>query len=546
MHRLWMLTILFALAGEVRPSTAQAVFGVEWSPPADTASIFDDFEQMAGLGLTAVRTGAVLDSLVWQRADSLGLTLFQEVSIDRLSAAQLLDTLSHVRDVVLRMAFAASATQAVPYIGLARHTDTTDPEACAYFETLAETVNQWTNGRGRTYYLSAFIDDDVCHEAVDFVLIDALDGPSPPRLLDRWRRLHPEVPVGLGRLNWRVLDGAGPDGWQTPHTETWQAHRMHTVLDTLSSDSSPAYTFLYRWRDADQPTVAGQRSMHKYGLYTSSGSPRRIVDIMPRNVAERLLADASPAGTAASSASPWTVLSGWMLVLALGIGYAQSATLQQTVQRYFYAHSFYQEAVARARELSLPLVAFFAALTAAANGLIVHTLLTHVGGGIRFWMAIEQLPGALGAVSTFMLTDSTGRLLTAIVFTLVSLLTWGGVLSSLTRNSRSLSFTSALYLILWPRWLPTAAGVLAAMLLASGGVPTTPKVVGLLAGVWVLVSGYAFARTLADYAAVVRPSPAQFVGAIFTYPALVVLACSILAVVLSPTSAWLWHLLTRT
>ncbi|MEM1096959.1 MAG: hypothetical protein AAGJ10_20365 [Bacteroidota bacterium] len=548
MCRLWLLLILLPFVGAVRPAGAQVALGVEWHPPADTAAIFADLAQMADLGVTAVRTGLITDSLVWQRADSLGLALFQELRIDQLSASQLLDTLGHARDAVLRMTFAASATQAVPYIGLARHSDTTEPKGCAYFEALTETVRQWTNGRGRTYYLTAFIDDDVCHDAVDVVLLDALDAPSPPRLLDRWQRLHPETPVGFGRLNWYVLNGEASDAEVVPHTEAWRAHRMHALLDTLSAQASPAYTFLYRWRDADSLAVAGQRSGHGYGLYASSGTPRPIASSVAHYMEGRArppVSEQASASASSSEASPWTVLSGWMLVLALGIGYAQSTTLQQTVQRYFYAHSFYQEAVARARDVSTPLMVFFAGLAAAASGLTVHTLLTYWEGSLRFWIGVEQLPWGLSTAARFMLTDPVGSLLVATAFTLGSLVLWGLLLSSLTRNARSLPLTSALYLILWPRWLPTAVGMLSAMLLASGGVPTTPKVIGLLMGLWVVSSAYAFLRTVADYAAVVRPSPAKLLGAVLTYPALVVLGCAILGILLSPNRAWIWHLLTR-
>ncbi|MEM6647972.1 MAG: hypothetical protein AAF730_17150 [Bacteroidota bacterium] len=547
MYRLWTLLLLLLFVGEVRPARAQAILGVEWHPPADTAALFADFAQMADLGVTAVRTTAVTDSLVWQRADSLGLTLFQEVNIDRLSAAQLLDTLGHAREAVLRMAFAASASQAVPYIGLARHSDTTAPEACAYFEALTETVRQWTNGRGRTYYLTAFIDDDVCHGAVDVVLLDALDAHSPPRLIDRWQRLHPETEVGLGRLNWRLHDGAAPDAQTMPHTEAWQAHRMRTVLDTLTVKPSLALTFLYRWRDADSLAVAGQRTDHRYGLYAPSGSPRPIASIIAHHADRRppSSVDADTASVSMSQASPWTVLSGWMLVFALGIGYAQSTTLQQTVQRYFYAHSFYQEAVARSRDLSTPLVVFFAVLVAAANGLTVHAFLTYLEGGLRFWIGVDQLPSGLSAVSTFMLTDPVGALCVASGFTLSALLLWSLLLSSAARTDRPFPTTAALYLILWPCWMPTAVGMLAAMLLASGGVPTTPKVVGLLMGLWVLASAYAFLRTLADYSAVVRPSAAVFLAAVVSYPPLVVLACGVLGGVLSPNREWIWHLMTR-
>jgi len=545
MCRLWLLFILLPFVGEVRPAHAQIALGIEWHPPADTAALFADFGRMADVGVTAVRTGAVTDSLVWKRAASLGLTLFQELRIDRLSAAQLLDTLDYARAAVLRMAFAASATQAVPYTGLARHSDTTDPRACAYFEALTQTVRQWTNGQGRTYYLTAFIDDDVCHDAVDVVLLDALDAYSPPQLLGRWQHLHPETSVGLGRLNWRVHGGEASDGGSMPHTEGWQAHRMATVLDTLSIGSPLAHTFLYRWRDADSLAVAGQRSGHQYGLYASSGTPRPIATSVAHYLEGRPAASGQPASASANDASPWTVLSGWMLVLALGIGYAQSTTLQQTVQRYFYAHSFYQEAVGRARDLSTPLIVFFAGLVAVANGLTVHALLTYWEGSLRFWIALEQLPWGLNTVTLFLLTDPVGSLLVAAGFTLGSLLTWGILLGSMAPTVRALPTTSALYLILWPRWLPTAVGMLAAMLLASGGLPATPKVIGLLMGLWGLTSAYAFTRTLIDYTAVVRPSPMGLLGAVFVYPPVALLVCSLLAVLFAPNSVWIWHLITR-
>ncbi|GAB5520577.1 MAG: hypothetical protein RhofKO_28280 [Rhodothermales bacterium] len=536
---------LLAAVSIVREAEAQSAFGVEWQATTDTSRAFADFEQMRQLGFAKVRTSAIADSLVWQRADSLGLLLLQEVNIDRLSTAHLLDTLEYAREVVLRMAFAASASKAVPYIGLARHSDTTDPEACAYFEALAETVAQWTAGRGRTYYLTSFIDDDVCHEAVDFVLLDALNHPNPPDVLARWRRTHPETPVGLGRLGWRLEQEAQPDGWKVPHTQAWQAHRMRAALDTLTADTTLAHAFLYRWRDADSLAVAGQRSSQAYGLYDASNMPRRTADIVQRFLTDQPRVFAYPAGTPPSEQAPFAVLTGWLLVLALGIGYAQSTTFQQTVQRYFSAHSFYQEAVVRSRDLSTPLIVFFAVLVAIANGLTLYALLAHVEGRTLFWTGFDQLPTLLQRFAGLVLNYPLGRLLLFMAFTLGSMLIWAMVLSGLARNSRSLPLSSALYLILWPRWLPTGIGILAAMLLASGGIPATREVLGVVVGLWVLTSGYAFARTLADYTAVVRPSFMRRVLAVVAYPPLLMLVLGALWLMLSPQWDWIWHLMTR-
>ena len=151
--------------------------GVVWNVPADIGRAEADLAVMRRMGVEAVRTEIILDGRILTQADSLGLVLFQDLPIEWLSATALRDTLDYALEL-LETAIERSADHpSARNFGLARLSDSSSPRGCEYFARLTERVRRLP--RGRTYYVTAFVQDDLCSSEVDMVLIDVSAGSAP-------------------------------------------------------------------------------------------------------------------------------------------------------------------------------------------------------------------------------------------------------------------------------------------------------------------------------------------------------------------------------
>ena len=74
--------------------------GVAWAAPEDIGSAAADLGAKRRMGVEAVRTHLVRDERLLAVADSLGLSLFQELPLAGLPALSLLDTLTHARQLL--------------------------------------------------------------------------------------------------------------------------------------------------------------------------------------------------------------------------------------------------------------------------------------------------------------------------------------------------------------------------------------------------------------------------------------------------------------
>ncbi len=536
--------LLFLLLGFlIGPAAAQpadslgapgVVEGVVWWQPEDLGAALRDLGAMREAGVEAVRTDLVTRAPLLRAADLFGMRVYQDLPLADLPAARLADTLAFAERELQAALDLASEHPSARSFGLAGFADTSDPAACAYFEALAERVRSAGLPGARTYYLSHFIEDDVCSTEVDFVLLDAR-GHEPLALVRRWRAAH-ETPVGIGSFG-APVDDRTEGGYRTPRSAAAQARFLEDGLgDLLSLEPPPAAVFVYAWRDGVEAA---------YGLVRDDDTPRPALEVLTGFYTGRQRVFAFDAGPepAARESTPTFILTLWLLVLALALMMAFAPRFRQLVPRYFTRHAYYHEALQRGRTgeawagFGLAVVLALAAgvlgavvLRAAAETDVLEALLA----GVRP-EAEARVLGLIGTPLVIVLLVGVGYG----VWLLLNML-WMLALSGRRYRVRPVQ---ALVLAVWSRW-PVLVLAVGAVLVAVQ--PEPIRWVPLLLAAWGLAEAVAAARMLYDFGRVTRvPMPRALVRGLGAPLALGAAAWALAFVAVRPEVAFLWNLATK-
>ena len=418
--------------------------GVAWSPPEDGVQAVQDMYAMAESGVQAVRASFTRNSHVLAAADTLGLRIYLDLPVSRLSVSGLQDTLAYAQaalDDALRMTRRHPSIRA---IGLVRNSDTSDPAACAPLAQLAGRVRASAPAIS-TYYVTRFARDDACADVVDFVLIDVLDRPDPAAWLDKTNASS----VGVGALGVRVSPD-GPRGLLAPFSPERQARYFEDVLPGLLNRPLRV-VFVYRWRDdaVSDPSPDGRR----YGLHAADGRARAAFDVVTGIFSGSQTVFAFEQGEPLPKPLPLVILFGWLVILTIATGYALSPRFRYMLPRYFRSHIFFVEAVYTKREI-LPgtnLVAF-CALTA-ITGLAGYMILYHLQATDAFLMAIYYAPALVHRATEQMLARPFLYFSLAGCLFALALGLWIAAWSLLLqRGARALRIRQVHMLVVWAHW----------------------------------------------------------------------------------------------
>lgn len=507
----WLAVLLAAFtlpASAVAQAASPAAVplrGVVWEIPPDAERAAADLRRMAAIGVRAVRTDLVEDPRLLALADALGLQVFQELPLAFVAGPNLAEALAQVRPRLDAALAQARPHPSARYFGLARSADTSDPAACEALAATTAAVRDALPG-AQTYYVTPFIVDDQCGEAVDFVLLDVLGGEAPVRQVAAWREAHADVAVGIGALGTWTGDG---QGLKVPHSPEAQARYLENTLGAVLADSvAVAAVFVHRWRDRARqeasllPALQEVRG-RRYGLLTQEDDPRPAFAVVRGLYTGTQAVFAFEQGTAEAPSTAWAVLLGWGVVLLLGIFYALSPRFRHMVPRYFRAHGFYQEAVREGRDVLLGTSAVLLLALSVSVGLIVTVAARVLQEERAFALLLRWLPdGVQTGVIDLIVQPFALVFLCASVYA-VSLLIWASVLSIASRRRHLLAPGQAVMLIVWPRWTT--------LLLAAGAIAVStlpPEMardgVYVLLAAWALTVLYAGLRTLYDYMAITR------------------------------------------
>ena len=481
---------------------------------------------MQSIGVEVVRTGVVQEAAILAMADSLGLRILQELPVQWQPASGLLDTLQHVRrqlsDVVMHSAPFSSARD----FGLAQLSDTSDPRACAYFAELMNIVRSIPGARG--YYSTTFARDDRCSETVDYVLVEALGVHDPVGLVDLW--VH-ATPIGLAGLGQMVEPGSS--GLLHPHSSESQARYLESHLSVLLQSDLHS-VFVHRWRDLGE---------ENYGLIRGIDNHRPSYDVVAGIYSGRQKVFAFSQGSPPKQSFSWSVLLGWIAMIALASLNALSLRFRSTLRRYFFAHGYYVESVRSGREvLSGPTLVLFL-IEILCAGFLLNFAINAIDGHesmVYVRLLAERLGGMLGTFFSSPL-KLVGGILAAIGVIALLLVT---VVSVFQRDP----FTKIFMIIVWPFWGLIPMGLFAVSFQSTpdSGSPQIGMIFLLVWGVYLLLATGAALMDLSILAS--RKTLFSIVRLMVLTVMMVVIAVVVFRwwtpeIVTSLT--FLWHLITR-
>ena len=533
--------------------------GVVWTAPDSAALALRDLVEMQRAGVRAVKTRPIADEAVLTAADRLGLTLFVDLPVADLPAQRLVEGTGRVQVGLDSLLARAARHPSIRFVGLATLADTSEPQACAYFDQLSRRVREMGREGMQTYYTGRFAGADRCAGSVDLVLLDAR-GEAPAQRLARWRTLRPERPAGL--VIGQPVRAGEYGGYLEDGTEAAQGRyleRQLAGLTGLSGEAEGAYSgglqgppaalFLYRWRDsvADAAPLSAGVSRMDFGLRDEMGRPRPSLAVATGYFSGQQHTFAFDAGEAPSGGAPsmLAILAALSLVGLVAL-YARGGEVNLLAERYFLRHGLYQEAVRRGRELDASTSAALAGCLALAVGVVTTVALRTLARTDALALTLAPLNGGLRDGIVTLLTAPVGLalLVTALyALWLVLIMVW---LFALTGEEYRVRPQQAITLAVWPRW-PLLALMLGALLVAT--LPT-----GLLAARWavallvgaVLVEIVALARTLGDFGAVSGVPPERALGIGLLVPVgLAVATGAALMWAVGPELSFLWHVATR-
>jgi len=514
-----LLYLLFILSAVGAPR-AYGQLGVVWEAPDSKRTAVSDLVEMRMLGLRAVRTGFVTDPAILAAADSMGMMLYRDIGMERLSPRQWADTL-------LAAAARVDALAASPHagwIGLGSWTATNLPATCSHLAALARRVRAAGH---KAYYVTPFTTQDRCRNEVDAVLIDGLGRADPGQLLDAFSEANDERGEGVVGLASAGLEaGAAMKHHGAAFTERMLARsRDHVIL-------------LHRWRDQ----VGVDPWMMAFGLYDAAGNPRSVVDRLrsAHVTGQPIFAYGPPVQAARVS---WSVVVGWLLIIFLALLYASSPRFQQMIPRYFLAHGFYRNAVREAREV-LPLTSTaLISLIGLSTGLVAAVVLNGLHDRPIGRYAYGMLPEAVsGAASALMGAPFVLAVLLGSVF-LLSMAAWMSLWVVLSGRQHPLLASQALMLAVWPRWQAVAFIPVAMVLGAQDAVGTRVLVViGVLFTATLIWSAI---RTASDMSRVSRvPRLLAALLVLFNPEVFLVLTGMVVALANSGHARMVWDLLS--
>ncbi|WP_022836252.1 hypothetical protein [Salisaeta longa] len=507
-----MMACIFVLLAIASPVAGQRL-GTVWAPPRDAAAAQRTLRAIHRSGLAGLRLTNVPSEAVLQAADTLGLALFVDVA-----PAQWTDA------VVRRLARHAS----VQAVGVTLADVAAQPAPC-------RALRQWAaraHAAGRDAYLVTPLRPAgrrCTASGIDRYLLDVRDLSDPVARWRAWQRAA-QTPVALGAVGaWAAPNRTG--GWRVPHTRAWQARYLERTLRAVTG-TLPAETwvFVYRWSDR-HPAFPGL--LRRYGLHAASGVPHpggRVLRGWARRQQTTFAFGARAAPT--TDALAWVIIAlGWVWIAGFGWLYARHASVPRMLERYFWTHGFFQDALQDRRvQVGAANGWWVVGMALAAGAFVAWTVhAVHLHRGVAWVLRGVAEPLQSSLVAWLQAPALVGLLAGGGVA--LSIVCWTALLAFVTRwGALRLGVGQALVATAWSLW-PAALLLLAVLVLVQSPA-ASPLAFGAVAGSFVVAGVGGSLRAALDVHAVARP------------PGTLVAACCML----SPPVLWcaaayavLWH-----
>ena len=326
-HTCWcvLLSFFFIVEGYAQTSPLKGVVWDHSDPPT-----VDDLISIHEVGVEAIRLPLLEDLAVVHAADSLGLHLFQDLSILLLPSKALLDTLEYAKQLLNRGRWMYILYPSAHRYGISTKSDTSNPLSCEYFKELSEWAPELT-----LYYISAFVTDDQCTSHVDLVLVDARGKPSPLTVINDWSHA---TPLGLASFGKRIDPQAfGLNETNSPESQArYLEHHIPKLLNSTLDN-----VFVYRWQDS----IA---SPYHWGLLDPSNQKRPAYEVLRGIYTNTRHVFTFQLGPQQGQSAPWPLILGLItifLVLFVNLWYQRFPEVMWNyiLNKYPHRETLYRE-----------------------------------------------------------------------------------------------------------------------------------------------------------------------------------------------------------
>ena len=308
-------------------SQSQPLKGIVWDAPAPPTP--RHLLKMHEAGVEAVRLPWVTDNALLEVADTLGLQLFQDMSLEFLPADVLLDSLEYAKRLVWQATLVSLLHPSAQHFGVSTKSDTSTPRACEYFEQLAEEASGLV-----LYYTTAFLEQDQCSEHIDLVLVDVRKGYTPSSVLENWAGT---TPIGFASIGQKVDDESF--GLRRKYSPESQARYLENHLPPLL-ESTVEVVFVYRWQDfADTGP--------QWGLIDAADEERPAYSVLQGIYTNTQEIFAFDMGSYPRKKPAWSLILAWIVCFLVVILCFWFRRFAEILRRYFLSRALYRETLYR-------------------------------------------------------------------------------------------------------------------------------------------------------------------------------------------------------
>ncbi len=323
-----MIVVLSCLCTQNVHSQSKPLKGVVWDSPEPPT--VNDLINIREAGVEALQLPILEDISIVEAADTLGIKLFQDLSIRLLPTSPLLDTLEFAKSQLSRAKWMHLLYPSAHYYGISSRSDTSNPLSCEYFKELAAWAPNLT-----LYYISAFVTEDQCSSYVDLILIDTRRISSPITILSDWQST---TPIGFTRLGKKV--DSQSYGLFHEFSPQSQARYLEDHLPELL-ESHLEVIFVYRWKDVLSTST-------QWGLIDPYGAERPAHEVLKGIYTDTQNVFTFDFGKVPEQNVPWPLLMGWMsviLTLLVCLWYRRfpEVMLNYTMSKYPHRETLYRE-----------------------------------------------------------------------------------------------------------------------------------------------------------------------------------------------------------
>jgi len=518
--RLSILALLCILLTVPTVSAQEEVKGIVWQPPARFEKAKQDLIDMKNIGVEAIKTPLITDERLYAVADSLELSLYQDLPFSYLSSSELVQSVDEAQQLLESALRNASNHPSARHFGLTAYSNTGVESSCRFVTEVVNFARSRSSVNYRFYYSTFFIEQELCAADVDLVLVDVQNDQDYSEKMRRWAQSHPQTPLGLANIGTWVINSPSDEdktkGYLSEHSEEYQARFLENALKELlvePSGANPHVIFVYRWRDTRLPYPSSAHNLSQpyrnpYGMISSGNQTRLAYDVLKGFYLGNQYVFAFPAGQANSSSPEWITLLVWLNILILSIAYAYFPRFRLMARRYFTAHGFFREAIREGRELLIgPNVLIFLALTS-AFGLCVTVALDAFRKTEAFSLVLRWIPESISFTAVALLSQPF-LLFIALAGTYGLLLSfWTSALSVISTRSRwTLLPGQSFMLVLWSQW-PLLLVMIGAGVIHSMDQPQLSRMALLLVAALILLIAAGMLFTLRDYWYISKANPA--------------------------------------